>query len=66
MDPMGILKKAWRTTWTYRALWIFGIVLSLVTFSWAPYALPDRDADREWRPADWEGITIHPLPGETW
>lgn len=62
MDHMAILRSAWRTAWTYRALWIFGVILSLVTFSWAPYTILDRDVDREW---EWEGLEITSLPGET-
>lgn len=60
MDHMGILKRAWRTTWSYRALWIFGVVFALVSYSWAPYALLDRDNEREW-----SGVTVTRLPGET-
>jgi hypothetical protein len=60
MDHTGILRKAWRTAWTYRALWLFGVVLALVASSWTPYALVDRDRDR-----GWDGITVTTLPGET-
>ncbi len=31
MDHIKILKRAWETTWRYRALWIFGIILALTT-----------------------------------
>jgi hypothetical protein len=31
MNHLKILKRAWETTWRYRALWIFGIVLALTT-----------------------------------
>ncbi len=31
MDHMKVLKRAWETTWRYRALWIFGIILALTT-----------------------------------
>jgi hypothetical protein len=31
MDPIKVLKRAWETTWRYRALWIFGIILALTT-----------------------------------
>jgi len=33
MDHIKILKRAWETTWRYRALWIFGIILALTTAS---------------------------------
>jgi hypothetical protein len=31
MDHLKVLKRAWETTWHYRALWIFGIILALTT-----------------------------------
>jgi hypothetical protein len=33
MDHIQVLKRAWETTWRYRALWIFGIILALTTAS---------------------------------
>ena len=33
MDHIKILKRAWETTWRYRALWIFGIIIALTTAS---------------------------------
>ncbi len=33
MDPIKILKRAWTILWSYRALWIFGIILALTTAS---------------------------------
>lgn len=33
MDHMGILRRAWRILWSYRALWVFGIILALTTGS---------------------------------
>ncbi|MDX9954863.1 MAG: hypothetical protein RBT75_12240 [Anaerolineae bacterium] len=29
MDYMKIIKRAWNTTWSYKALWIFGILIAL-------------------------------------
>jgi hypothetical protein len=29
MDPVKILKRAWHILWSYRALWVFGLVLAL-------------------------------------
>ncbi len=29
MDPIKILKRAWQILWSYRALWVFGLVLAL-------------------------------------
>ncbi len=31
MDPIKILKRAWYILWSYRALWVFGLVLALAT-----------------------------------
>jgi hypothetical protein len=31
MDPIKILKRAWTILWSYKALWIFGIILALTT-----------------------------------
>jgi hypothetical protein len=33
MDPVKILKRAWYILWSYRALWIFGLVLALAAGS---------------------------------
>ena len=33
MDPIKILKRAWKILWSYRALWVFGIILALTTVS---------------------------------
>jgi hypothetical protein len=31
MDPVKILKRAWAILWSYRTLWVFGIILALAT-----------------------------------
>jgi hypothetical protein len=31
MDHLKVLKRAWETTWHYRVLWVFGIILALTT-----------------------------------
>lgn len=31
MDHITLLKRAWRITWSYRALWFFGFLLALTT-----------------------------------
>ena len=36
MDTFQILKKSWQNVWRYRALWVFGVILALTTFSWGP------------------------------
>jgi len=33
MDHMKVLKRAWEIVWSYRALWIFGIIVALTTAS---------------------------------
>lgn len=33
MDHMQILKRAWKILWSYRAMWVFGIILALTTAS---------------------------------
>jgi len=33
MDPVKILKRAWYILWSYRALWVFGLVLALAAGS---------------------------------
>lgn len=43
MNYSQILKQAWHNVRHYRALWVFGMVLALVTFSWETAALADRD-----------------------
>jgi hypothetical protein len=47
--------------WSYRALWLFGIVLAVVTSAWSTWMLYDRDVRWEER-----GIVVTQLPGETW
>lgn len=60
MSHTQVLKRAWKTLWSCRALWIFGIVLAVVTSAWGTWTLYDRDV--EWEE---QGITITRLPGET-
>jgi len=31
MDPVKIIKRAWHILWSYRALWVFGLILALAT-----------------------------------
>jgi hypothetical protein len=33
MDPVKILKRAWHILWSYRALWVFGLILALAAGS---------------------------------
>ena len=43
MNYTQIIKGAWRNVLNYRALWVFGIILALVTFSWPSAALLGQD-----------------------
>lgn len=60
MNYLAVVKKAWTCTSSHRALWVFGILLALVTFSWELGAFAQFDGD-------WEGraITVTQMPGET-
>jgi len=33
MDPVKILKRSWHILWSYRALWVFGLILALAAGS---------------------------------
>lgn len=46
MKHKNVLKRAWNLLWSYKALWIFGIILAVTTFSFSPqssYRLSSRD-----------------------
>ena len=36
MKTIQILKQSWTNVWRYRALWIFGVILALTSFSMSP------------------------------
>ena len=61
MDFGKVLKRSWHMVTRYRALWIFGIVLGLVTFSWEWALLSDLDDQNQHA----QGIVITPMAGET-
>jgi len=61
MDYGKVLKRSWHMVSRYRALWIFGIVLGLVTFSWEWALLSDLDDENQHA----RGIVITPMDGET-
>jgi hypothetical protein len=61
MDHVKILKQAWHNVWSYRALWIFGVIVALTTFSWGTMLLLDDDDNNEtWH----REININKQPGE--
>ena len=55
MDVMAVVKRAWRTLWRCRALWVWGVILALTAGSWSAWSLANAD---DWREGEWEGITI--------
>jgi len=61
MDAIGVVHEAWKRTWSYRALWVFGVVLSLLTFPWQ---LGTPTVDQEWAWAK-RSVTVTPRDGET-
>jgi hypothetical protein len=61
MDFGKVLKRSWHMVTRYRALWIFGIVLGIVTFSWEWALLSDWDDENQHT----QGIVITPMDGET-
>jgi hypothetical protein len=61
MDYGKVLKRSWHMVTRYRALWIFGIVLGIVTFSWEWALLSDLDDENQYP----RGIVITPMDGET-
>jgi len=62
MDWVKTVKRAWRTLWRYRALWVWGIVLALTASSWSAWTLADPDGIRE---KEWQGVTITRMDNET-
>ncbi|MFC2015740.1 hypothetical protein ACFLUM_02285 [Chloroflexota bacterium] len=61
MDYGKVLKRSWHMVSRYRALWIFGIVLGIVTFSWEWALLSDSNGENRHA----RGIVITPMDGET-
>jgi hypothetical protein len=43
MDYGKVLERSWHMVTRYRALWIFGIILGMVTFSWGMVWLGSLD-----------------------
>jgi hypothetical protein len=61
MDFGQVFKRSWHMVTRYRALWIFGIVLGMVTFSWELVLLGGLDDENR----DRRGLVITPIAGET-
>jgi hypothetical protein len=54
MDHMKILKRAWHILWSYRALWVFGVILSITTVSWETSLLSNNNQDRQIIDRQWQ------------
>jgi hypothetical protein len=61
MDYTKVLKRAWHTVWTYRALWIFGVILALTAGgganNWVQYSFRGEDFSQR-------GLRIERIPPE--
>jgi hypothetical protein len=55
------LKRAWHLVKGYRALWVFGVILALTTFSWETAVFVRHDDGEANR---WD-IVVVTQPGET-
>jgi hypothetical protein len=69
MDYTKVLKQAWKNVFSYRALWIFGIILALTTASTTNLMLGNRGRQQQNYGEGIMGteVTVQPLPGEsTW
>jgi hypothetical protein len=61
MDYSKVFKRSWHMVTRYKALWIFGIILGLVTFSWSTVLLGGLDDENQVP----QPIVIIPMDGET-
>jgi hypothetical protein len=62
MEYGKVFKRAWHNMRHYRALWIFGVILALTTFSWEWGIFTRHDNDND---ASSRGIEIVRQPDET-
>lgn len=67
MDIIIVLKQAWRNVVSYRALWIFGLILALTTVSTTNAFLSDRfrGPDRVGEGILGTGVALDLQPGES-
>ena len=56
MDYFNVLKKSWKTLWSYKALWMFGIIIALTTFSWKTLLMSERNNTRD---ESWQGLVVN-------
>jgi hypothetical protein len=68
MDYSKVLKQAWKNVISYRALWIFGVLLALTTASGSGTTLSQNAwrTDAESTGILGTGITLDVQPGENW
>jgi hypothetical protein len=59
MDPIKILKRAWHILWSYRALWVFGLILALAGAGSSSGNGSNSSSRRE---ANSQGSQQQPLP----
>jgi hypothetical protein len=68
MDYSKVLKQAWKNVYSYRALWIFGILLAMTTASGSGAATSQSawTTDADGTGILGTGITLDRQPGESW
>lgn len=54
MDHGKVLKRAWHILWSYRVLWVFGVILALTTFSGGGGGATGFSRDRDWGDRRWQ------------
>ena len=63
MSHSKVFKQAWKMLWSYRALWIFGIILALTTSGGWP-STPGGDSYN--RTGDWTTGAPFDIPRDEW
>jgi hypothetical protein len=59
MDPIKILKRAWHILWSYRTLWVFGLILAMAGAGSSGNNGPDNGSGND---RDSQGSHQQPLP----
>ena len=60
MNHKNVLKKAWQVLWRYKALWLFGVLLALTSFSaWSLILSNNADDD-----VPYNGFQVSVIPNE--
>jgi hypothetical protein len=64
MDLMKVLQKAWHMLWSYRAIWLFGAILALVTINMViPSPWFNREEINQWTTIKLSDKAIIQVPG---